>query len=116
MSTVETLTLGPGKQADNRTLAMELLPTSGGLPDLPLPRLRTLTVFDIPKPLLRLIVLERQSLARPLEELHSRYTEGFISRFLENDWEHQVAKYESLCSLRSTRYTDVVARRWHHYW
>ncbi|KAG2749442.1 hypothetical protein P692DRAFT_20953366 [Suillus brevipes Sb2] len=67
MSTVETLTLGPGTRGDNLALATELLPTPRGLPDLPLPRLRSLVVFDIPEQLLRRIVLERQSLARPLE-------------------------------------------------
>jgi hypothetical protein len=116
MSTVETLTLGPGKRRDNLALAMELLPTPRGLPDHPLPRLRSLAVFDIPKQLLRRIVLERQSLVRPLEELHCRYDEGDDDDlYTENDWQHQVAKYEHFCRLRSTRYTDVVARRWRRY-
>jgi hypothetical protein len=107
MPTVETLTLGPGANVDNLTLAMGLLPTPGGLPGLPLPGLRTLVVFDIPKHLVRRIVLERQSLAGPLEELHCRYHEASVA----DDWQHQVKKYHRIDSLKSARYTDVIVRR-----
>ncbi|KIK36871.1 hypothetical protein CY34DRAFT_810891 [Suillus luteus UH-Slu-Lm8-n1] len=116
ISTVETLTLGPVnkrpvRRLQNIPLAMGLLPTSGGLSDLPLPRLRSLTVFDIPEQLLRRIVLERQSLAIPLEELHCHYDEGDNPR-AGDDWQHQVKKYNRINSLESVHYTDVVARRW----
>lgn len=111
MPTVKTLTLGPGEYGNNLALAMALLPTPGGLWGLPLPGLRTLVVFDIPKQLVQRIVLERQSLAGPLEELHCRYNEGNVA----DDWQHQVKKYYRISSLKSTRYTDVVARKWDCY-
>jgi hypothetical protein len=95
MPTVETLTLG-------------LLPTRGGLSGLPLSGLWTLVVFDIPKQLIWRIVLERQSLAGPLEELYCRYNEANAA----DDWQHQVKKYHRIDSLKSARYTDVIARQW----
>ncbi|KAG2337921.1 hypothetical protein BDR05DRAFT_737724 [Suillus weaverae] len=112
MSTVKTLTLGPGANADNLALAIGLLPTPYGLSDLPLPGLQTLIVFDVPKHVVRRIVLERQSLAGPLEELYCRYREGDKNEGVQDDWQHQVEKYHRIGRLKSTRYTDVVARRW----
>jgi hypothetical protein len=111
MSTVETLTLGPGNRGDNLALATELLPTSRGLPDLPLPRLRSLVVFDIPEQLLRRIVLERQSLARPLEVLHCCSNEGDMA-CEGNDQQYQPKNCNRISSLKSGHYTDVVARQW----
>ncbi|KAG1766599.1 hypothetical protein EV702DRAFT_1149448 [Suillus placidus] len=112
MPTVKTLTLGPGANAHNLALAMGLLPTPYGLSDLPLPGLQTLIVFDVPKHVVRRIVLERQSLALPLEELYYRYREGDESEGIPDDWQHQVEKCHRIGCLKSTRYTDVVARQW----
>ncbi|KAG2145445.1 uncharacterized protein EDB93DRAFT_1337831 [Suillus bovinus] len=109
MPTVKTLTLGPGSYASNLNLAMGLLPTSYGLSDLQaLPGLRTLVVFDIPKQFMRQLVLKRQLLADPLEELYCRYPEDHDA----DDWQHQVKKFHRIGSLKSNRYTDVLARRW----
>ncbi|KAG2032902.1 hypothetical protein BDR03DRAFT_968953 [Suillus americanus] len=111
MPTLKTLTLGPGSNVNNLALAMGLLPTPNGL-GFPLPGLQTLVVFDIPKHLVRRIVLERQSLAGPLEELHYRYRENREDEGVPDDWQHQVEKYYRIGHLKSARYTDVVARRW----
>ncbi|KAG1849849.1 hypothetical protein C8R48DRAFT_836765 [Suillus tomentosus] len=108
MSKVKTLTLGPGEDYDNLVLATALLPTSSRLQDLPLPGLQTLVVFDVPKQLIRRIVLERQSLAGPLEELYCSYPEGNET----DDWQLQVKKFYRIGHVKSTRYTDVVARQW----
>ncbi|KAG1844636.1 hypothetical protein DFJ58DRAFT_25285 [Suillus subalutaceus] len=115
MPTLKTLTLGPGANAKfNLSLAMGLLPTPNGtgLPDLPLPGLQTLVVFDIPKQLVRRIVLERQSLAGPLEELYCRYRGGHEDEGVPDDWQHQVEKYYCIGRPKSARYTDVVAKQW----
>ncbi|KAG2121561.1 hypothetical protein BD769DRAFT_1671440 [Suillus cothurnatus] len=95
MPTVKTLTLGPGPNAINSALAKELIPTRNefGLLDLPLPGLQTLVMFDVPKQFVRRIVLERHSLAGPLEELYYRYGEGHEDESVPNDWQHQVKKY-----------------------
>ncbi|KAG2140249.1 uncharacterized protein EDB93DRAFT_686640 [Suillus bovinus] len=108
MLTVETLTLGPGA-INNVALAMGLLPTPhGGLAELPLSGIQTFILFDIPKYLIRQIVLERQSLAGPMEELYCRYREGKEA----DDWQRHVEKFHRIDKLKSDRYTDVVARRW----
>ncbi|KAG2140247.1 uncharacterized protein EDB93DRAFT_1252881 [Suillus bovinus] len=108
MPTVKTLTLGPGMATDNHALATGLLPAPNELPDLPLPGLQTLVIFDSPKKLVRRIVLERQSLAGPLEELYCRYREDNEA----DDWQHHVKKFHRIGCLKSAHYTDVVARRW----
>ncbi|KAG1784929.1 uncharacterized protein HD556DRAFT_1451241 [Suillus plorans] len=105
MSKVKTLTLGPGEDYNNLVLATALLPTSSRLQDLPLPGLQTLVVFDVPKQLIRCIVLERQSLAGPLEELYCSYPEGNET----DDWQLQVKKFYRIGHLKSTHYTDPTA-------
>ncbi|KAG0696088.1 hypothetical protein DFH29DRAFT_239104 [Suillus ampliporus] len=110
MATVETLTLGPG-EGDNLALAMGLLPTSGGLADLPLPGLRTLIAFDVPKHVMRHIVLERMSLAGPMEEIYCCETQD---KNVPDDWQHQVEKYHRIGHLKSYRYYDIVGRQWSH--
>ncbi|KAG2338254.1 hypothetical protein BDR05DRAFT_992713 [Suillus weaverae] len=112
MPTVKTLILGSGANANNLALAIGLLPTPYGLSDLPLPGLQTLIVFDVPKHVVRRIVLKRQSLAGPLEELYYRYREGDENEGIPDDWQHQVEKCHRIGCLKSTRYTDVVARQW----
>ncbi|KAG1739585.1 hypothetical protein EDB19DRAFT_840045 [Suillus lakei] len=72
MTSVKVLTLGPGAYTENDALAMGLLPTPRGLVDFPLPGLRTLVIFDVPRHIVRRIVLERLSLTAPLEELYYR--------------------------------------------
>ncbi|OJA11901.1 hypothetical protein AZE42_07645 [Rhizopogon vesiculosus] len=72
MATVKVLTLGPGALDRNAALVMgllRLLPTHSGLADFPLPVLRTLILFDVPRNVVRRIVLQRMSVAGPLEEL-----------------------------------------------
>lgn len=110
--TVKTLTLGPRTNTKNLALAMGLLPTPNGLPGLPLPGLRTLAIFDVPKQIIRRIILERHSLAAPLEELCCRYCEDNENKGVPDDWQHQVGKYYCIGGLKSARYTDVVSRQW----
>ncbi|KAG1861784.1 hypothetical protein DFJ58DRAFT_744177 [Suillus subalutaceus] len=107
MTSVKVLTLGPGAFFANDTFAMGLLPTTHGLADFPLPGLRTLIVFDIPIYMVRRIVLERLSLAGPLEELY--YQEPLdrpepeepeeleeYDMIVPDDWQHQVEKYHRI--------------------
>ncbi|KAG2126551.1 hypothetical protein DEU56DRAFT_541734 [Suillus clintonianus] len=110
MSFVDTLTLGPGTNDGNVKLAMALLPTPYGLPDLPLSSLRTLVAFDVPKNVMRHIVLERTMLYAPLEELY--YHEGREDKSVEDDWQHHVEKYHRIGNMSSEHYADVVGRRW----
>ncbi|KAG1739577.1 hypothetical protein EDB19DRAFT_2039321 [Suillus lakei] len=110
MASVETLTLGPGADDKNVALAMALLPTPYGLSDLPLPSLQTLVAFDVPKHVMRLIVLERTMLAGPLEELY--YHNDREDKSVPDDWHHEVEKYHRIGSLNSDRYMDVVGRQW----
>lgn len=106
--TVKTLTLGPRANTNNLALAMRLLPTPNGPPGLPLPGLRTLAMFDVPKQ----IILERHSLTAPLEELCCRYCAGDENKGVPDDWQHQVEKYYCIGGFKSVRYTDVVGRQW----
>ncbi|KAG2358345.1 hypothetical protein BDR07DRAFT_1463087 [Suillus spraguei] len=122
MTSVKVLTLGPGAFDANDAFAIGLLPTPHGPADFPLPGLQTLIVFDIPRDVMRRIVLERLSLADPLEELY--YQESDYRTELEepedydmivpDDWQHQVKKYHGIefGSLKSDRYCDVVGRQW----
>lgn len=110
MATVETLTLGPQVHGDNVALAMALLPTPHGLADLPLPGLCTLVVFDVPKHVMRMIVLERSSLAGPLEALYYNYDREDES--VRDDWQHEVEKYHRIGFMDPGRVQDIVDRRW----
>ncbi|KAG1739580.1 hypothetical protein EDB19DRAFT_1710900 [Suillus lakei] len=114
MHTVKILTLGPGADDNTLALAMGLLPTPYGLADLPLSGLRTLVMFDVPKHVVRQIVLERASLAGPLEELYCRYREGDEDEGVPDNWQHQVEKYHRIGSLKSRCYLDLVGRQWSH--
>ncbi|KAG1761065.1 hypothetical protein EDD22DRAFT_970813 [Suillus occidentalis] len=110
MAVVETLTLGPRADGDNVALAMALLPTPYGLPDLAFPNLRTLVAFDVPKNVMRHIVLERMSLAGPLEELYYQY--GQQDESVQDDWQHGVEKYHRIDYMDCERVQDFVDKRW----
>ncbi|KAG1822418.1 uncharacterized protein BJ212DRAFT_1327704 [Suillus subaureus] len=110
MSTVETLTLGPRADGDNVALALALLPTPRGLPDLPFIGLRTLVVFNVPKHVMRLIVLERTPLAGPLEELYYNYDRE--DKSVQDDWQHEVEKYRRIGFVDCERVQDIVNKRW----
>jgi hypothetical protein len=120
MTSVKVLTLGPGAFYANDVFAMGLLPTPHGLADFPLPGLRTLIVFNIQRSLVRRIILERLSLAGPLEELYYKEPEDPLDPeeleehdiMVPDDWQHQVEKYYRIDSLKSGRYCDVVSRQW----
>ncbi|KAG2060557.1 hypothetical protein BDR06DRAFT_947910, partial [Suillus hirtellus] len=118
MTSVKVLTLGPGAFYANDGFAMGLLPTSRESTDFPLPGLRTLVVFYIPRSFVRRIVLGRLSLIGPLEEL---YYQELDSRpvpeeeediIVPDDWQHQVEKYHRIDNLKSNRYCDVISRQW----
>ncbi|OAX37577.1 hypothetical protein K503DRAFT_226056 [Rhizopogon vinicolor AM-OR11-026] len=110
--TVEVLTLGPCAWDNNVALTTGLLPAPYGLADIPLPRLRTLIVFDVPKDVLRHAVLERTSVAGLLEELYYRETGNKRNASVANDWQDRVEKYHRIGSLESYRYSDIVGRQW----
>ncbi|OJA11896.1 hypothetical protein AZE42_07646 [Rhizopogon vesiculosus] len=110
--TVKVLTLGPGARDNNVALRMGLLPAPYGLADIPLPGLRTLIDFDVPKDVLRHAVLERTSFAGPLEELYYRETGNKSNTSVTNDWQDRVEKYHRIDSLESYRYSDIVGRQW----
>jgi hypothetical protein len=109
MTTVKVLTLGPGAPNRNSALAKGLLPAHSGLTDIPLPALRTLILFDVPRIVVRRIVLQRMSVAGPLEELFYREKED---KRVPNDWQHQAENYHRIGSLKSFHYSDIVDRRW----
>ncbi|KAG0696087.1 hypothetical protein DFH29DRAFT_952605 [Suillus ampliporus] len=115
MATVKTLTLGPGADDANVVLAMGLLPTPNELAGLPLPGLRTLIIFDVPADIVRRIVLERLSLAGPLDELY--YYEEEQDESVPDDWRNQVEKYYHIGHPESDRYRycDIVGRQWSHF-
>ncbi|OAX37574.1 hypothetical protein K503DRAFT_225958 [Rhizopogon vinicolor AM-OR11-026] len=113
MTTVKVLTLGPSALDRNAALAMGLLPARSGLPDLPLPALPALILFDVPRDVVRRIVLQRMSVAGSLEELFYREKED---KRVPNDWRHQAKKYHRIGSLKSFRYSDIVGRRWSELW
>ncbi|KAG1822501.1 uncharacterized protein BJ212DRAFT_1585317 [Suillus subaureus] len=120
MTSVKVLTLGPRAIYANDAFAMGLLPTTHGLADFPLPGLRTLIVFDISRYIVRRVVLERLSLAGPLEELYYHEPDdlpvleglGEHDMIVPDDWQHQVEKYHRIDRLKSERYCDVVSRQW----
>ena len=109
MASVKVLTLGPAAKDDNVAMAMGLLPSPFGRPDLPLPALQTLIVFDVPRRVMRNIVLERTPLAGPLEEL---YYQEEKDRSVPDDWKRQVERYHRIDCLKSRRYCDIVGRQW----
>ncbi|OAX37572.1 hypothetical protein K503DRAFT_857268 [Rhizopogon vinicolor AM-OR11-026] len=111
MITLEVLTLGPGARDDNVALTMGLLPRYG-LGDLPLPGLRTLIAFDVPKDVLRHVVSERALVAGSLEELYYEDRENEGNTSVANDWQDQVETYHRIDSVESYRYSDIVSRRW----
>lgn len=113
MAVAETLTLGPRAYGDNVALAMALLPTPYGMPDLAFPNLRTLIAFDVPKNVMRHIVLERTSLAGPLEELYYHYDREDES--VRDDWQHEVEKYHRIHHMDCERVQDFVDKRWSYY-
>ncbi|OAX37576.1 hypothetical protein K503DRAFT_226014 [Rhizopogon vinicolor AM-OR11-026] len=93
MTTVKVLTLGPGALDRNAALAMGLLPARFGFPDFPLPALRTLILSDVPRNVVRRIVLQRMSVAGSLEELFYREKED---KRVPNDWQYQAKKYHRI--------------------
>jgi hypothetical protein len=112
MDTVKVLTLGPGAGDKNVALTMGLFPKPYPMANLPLPGLRKLIVFDVPKDVMRSAILERGEFTGQLEELH--YEETWDSKrntSVPDDWHHQVEKYYSI-GLESYRYCDIVGRRW----
>ncbi|OJA11906.1 hypothetical protein AZE42_07644 [Rhizopogon vesiculosus] len=111
MITLEVLTLGPGAGDDNVALTMGL-PRPHGLADLPLPGLRTLVVFDVPKDVLWHAISERALVAGPLEELYYEDRENKRNTTVANDWQDRVETYHRIGSVESYRYSDIVSRQW----
>ncbi|KAG1727065.1 uncharacterized protein EDB91DRAFT_1254033 [Suillus paluster] len=116
MASIKLLTLGPGGLNEYDPLAIALLPTPHGQADLPLPRLRTLIIFDVRKDIVRHVVLERLSLAGPLEELchhdsedsyEEEWDEEKQDESVPDDWQHQVEKYYCIDRLKSERYPNT---------
>ncbi|KAJ8590040.1 hypothetical protein M405DRAFT_816950 [Rhizopogon salebrosus TDB-379] len=123
IATIKVLSLGPGSRDRNIALVTGLLPASESseLADFPLPELRTLIVFDVPKDIMRRVVPGRMSLVGPLAELYYKeYEKPFYSMEEEDtsvpdDWQHQVEKYHHILSVKSSRYCDIVDRQWSLY-
>ncbi|OJA17329.1 hypothetical protein AZE42_13268 [Rhizopogon vesiculosus] len=113
LTTVKTLTLGELEWTRNFALTMGLLPAPYGLTGLPLPRLQKLILLDVPRDVVRRVVLERTSVSCRLEELcHRTLNEGEeVDRSVPNDWQHHVEKYDCIGPPQSSRYSDIVGRQ-----
>jgi hypothetical protein len=104
---VETLALGPRAKGDNVALAMALLPGPFGVP---LPNLRTLVAFDVPKNVMQHIIMERTPITGPLEELYHDYDREDES--VRDNGQQEVEKYHRVSYMDCERVQDFVDKRW----
>jgi hypothetical protein len=122
-ATIKVLSLGPGSGDRNIALVTGLLPTSepSELADFPLPELQTLIIFDVPKDIMRRVVLRRMSLAGPLVELYYKehktlfYDSEDENTSISDDWQHQVENYHHIRSVKTSPYRDIVNGQWSLY-
>ncbi|KAJ8590038.1 hypothetical protein M405DRAFT_933086 [Rhizopogon salebrosus TDB-379] len=123
IATIKVLSLGPGSGDRNIALVTGLLPTSepSELADFPLPELQTLIIFDVPKDIMRRVVLRRMSLAGPLVELYYKehktlfYDSEDENTSISDDWQHQVENYHHIRSVKTSPYRDIVNGQWSLY-